>query len=97
MRQGGLPGEDFEELGRDIPEGIEAAKILVKAGYDALDVDAGTYDSWYWSHPPMYFEKGMNIPFGEILKKKWMYQSWLPGAWKIRIWPPMPCGTEKPT
>ena len=70
VRQGGLPGEEFEELGRDIPEGIEAAKILVKAGYDALDVDAGAYDSWYWSHPPMYFEKGMNLPFGEILKKE---------------------------
>ncbi len=42
VRQGGLPGEEFEELGRDIPEGIEAAKILVKAGYDALDVDAGS-------------------------------------------------------
>ncbi len=69
IRQGGLPGEDFVELGRDIEEGIEAAKILVEAGYDALDVDAGTYDSWYWSHPPMYFEKGMNIKFGEIIKR----------------------------
>ena len=69
LHQGGLPGEDFVELGRDTEEGIEAAKILVEAGYDALDVDAGTYDSWYWSHPPMYFEKGMNLPFGEILKQ----------------------------
>ena len=69
LRRGGLPMEDFKELGRDTDEGIEAAKILVDAGYDALDVDAGTYDSWYWSHPPMYFEKGMNLPFGEILKK----------------------------
>ena len=69
MHQGGLPGEDFVELGRDTEEGIEAAKILVEAGYDALDVDAGTYDSWYWSHPPMYFEKGMNLPFCETLKK----------------------------
>lgn len=69
LHKGGLPGEIFEELGRDTEEGIEAAKILVEAGYDALDVDAGTYDSWYWSHPPMYFEKGMNLPFGEILKK----------------------------
>lgn len=70
IRKGGLPGEDFRELGRDIPEGIQAARILVEAGYDALDVDAGTYDSWYWSHPPMYFEKGLNLPFGEILKKE---------------------------
>lgn len=69
LHQGGLPGEDFTELGRDTEEGIEAAKILVEAGYDAMDVDAGTYDSWYWSHPPMYFEKGMNLPFGEALKK----------------------------
>lgn len=68
IRQGGLPNEKFEELGRDIEEGIEAAKILKAAGYDAFDVDAGTYDSWYWSHPPMYFEKGMNIQFGKIVK-----------------------------
>lgn len=69
LHQGGLPGEDFIELGRDTEEGIEAAKILVEAGYDAMDVDAGTYDSWYWSHPPMYFEKGMNLPFAEALKQ----------------------------
>lgn len=69
IKQGGLEGEEFTELGRDIDEGIEAAKILVEAGYDCLDVDAGTYDSWYWSHPPMYFKKGMNIQFGEILKQ----------------------------
>ncbi len=69
LRQGGLPGEEYEEAGRDIEEGIEAAKILVEAGYDALNVDAGTYDSWYWNHPPMYFEEGMYREFGEILKK----------------------------
>lgn len=59
IRRGGLPGEDYEEAGKDIEEGIEAAKILVAAGYDALNVDAGTYDSWYWNHPPMFFEDGM--------------------------------------
>ncbi|MBP1927365.1 2-enoate reductase [Sedimentibacter acidaminivorans] len=69
LRQGGLPGEDYKEVGKDIDEGIEAAKILVDAGYDALNVDAGTYDSWYWNHPPMYFEDGMYREFGEILKK----------------------------
>lgn len=71
LRQGGLPGEVYEEAGRDIEEGIAAAKILEAAGYDALNVDAGTYDSWYWNHPPMYFEEeGMYRPFGEILKKE---------------------------
>ena len=69
LHQGALPGESFAEMGRDIGEGVEGARILVEAGYDALDVDAGTYDSWYWSHPPMYFEKGMNLPFGQIVKE----------------------------
>ncbi|MDD3139472.1 MAG: FAD-dependent oxidoreductase, partial [Lachnospiraceae bacterium] len=69
IRKGALPGEDFVEKGKDIEEGIEAAKILVNAGYDLLNVDAGTYDSWYWNHPPMYFEKGMYREFGKILKE----------------------------
>jgi 2-enoate reductase len=67
--KGGLPGEEFKEMGRDIPEGIEAAKILDTAGYDAFNGDVGSYDSWYWSHPPMYQAKGLYLPFNEILKK----------------------------
>lgn len=67
-RKGGLPNEDFIELGRDIEEGIEAARILTDAGYDCLDIDSGSYEAWYWAHPPKYFEKGMNIPFGKIIK-----------------------------
>ena len=69
IRHGALPGENFVELGKDITEGVEAAKILVEAGYDMLNVDAGTYDSWYWNHPPMYLEKGMYREFGKILKQ----------------------------
>ncbi|MDP4094322.1 MAG: FAD-dependent oxidoreductase [Bacillota bacterium] len=69
IRRGALPGEEFEEQGKDIAEGIEAAKILVDAGYDLLNVDAGTYDSWYWNHPPMYFEKGMYREFGKLVKE----------------------------
>ena len=69
--QGALPGEDFEEKGRDIEEGIQAAKMLEAAGYDCLNVDVGAYDSWYWNHPPMYFgEKGMYRTYGRILKKE---------------------------
>lgn len=67
-KQGGLPGEEFVEKGRDIEEGIEAAKILEEAGYDAFNGDVGSYDSWYWSHPPMYQEKGLYLPYNEILK-----------------------------
>ena len=68
--QGAVPGEEFEEKGRDIEEGIQAAKILVEAGYDALNVDVGCYDSWYWNHPPVYFGcKGMYLKFGKMIKQ----------------------------
>ena len=33
-RKGALPGEEFEEKGRDIEEGIEAAQLLEKYGYE---------------------------------------------------------------
>lgn len=68
-RQGGLPDEKFDEKGRDIEEGIEAAKLLVKYGYDALDVDVGCYDSWWWNHPPMYQNKGLYMPYAKIVKE----------------------------
>jgi len=69
LRDGALPGEEFKELGRDLPEGIEAARLLVAYGYDALDVDVGSYDAWWWSHPPMYQEKGLYMPFAKEMKK----------------------------
>jgi len=68
-RQGGLPAEEFKEAGRDIEEGLEAAKILEEAGYDAFNADAGSYDAWYWAHPPLYQEHGCYLPLTEMLKK----------------------------
>jgi 2-enoate reductase len=68
-REGALPGEEFVEAGRDIEEGKLAARMLVEAGYDALNADVGTYDSWYWNHPPMYHKKGMYLTYNEILKQ----------------------------
>ncbi|MDR2156292.1 MAG: FAD-dependent oxidoreductase [Clostridiales Family XIII bacterium] len=65
---GALPGEIFAEKGRDIEEGIEAAKALAGEGYDALDVDVGSYDAWWWSHPPMYQEKGLYREYAKIVK-----------------------------
>lgn len=67
-RVGGLPGEEFVEKGKDIEEGLEAAKLLVQYGYDALDVDVGCYDAWWWNHPPMYQEKGLYIPYAKMVK-----------------------------
>lgn len=68
-REGALPGEEFEEMGRDIPEGLEAAKLLVSYGYDALDTDVGTYDAWWWNHPPMYQEKGLYREYCRMVKE----------------------------
>lgn len=68
IRQGAVPGEEFEEKGRDVEEAKQAIKILEEAGYDAFDADAGTYDSWYWAHPPMYFGKGPYLKLAEEIK-----------------------------
>lgn len=68
-REGALPGEEFEEKGRDIQEGLEAAKLLVEYGYDALDIDVGTYDAWWWNHPPMYQEKGLFREYCRMVKE----------------------------
>lgn len=68
-RDGALPGEEFEEKGRDIEEGLEAARLLVQYGYDALDTDVGTYDSWWWAHPPMYQEKGLYRKYCRMVKE----------------------------
>lgn len=68
-RQGGLPGEEYVDKGRDMKEGLEAAKILEAAGYDELNTDVGTYDAWYWSHPPIYQKNGLYLPYTKELKK----------------------------
>jgi 2-enoate reductase len=54
LNSGALPGEKFIEAGRDIEEGLQIARRLEAAGFDSLHVDAGCYDSWYWTHPPVY-------------------------------------------
>ena len=69
LGKGAVPGESFVEKGRDLEEGIEVAKLLEKAGYDAFDVDVGCYDAWFWNHPPMYHEDGMYLPYSELMKK----------------------------
>ncbi len=58
---GAVPGEAFTEKGRDMQESEKAAKYLQDAGYDMLNADNGTYDSWYWAHPPMYMPQNCNL------------------------------------
>jgi len=69
LNTGILPGEEYKEGGRDIDEGLEMAELLEKAGFDALHVDAGCYESWYWAHPPMYQEHGCMVDMAEKVKK----------------------------
>ena len=54
----GLPGKSLRRRGRDPAEGLEAAKILEKAGYDAFNADASSVEGYYWAHPPEYQEHG---------------------------------------
>lgn len=67
-KAGGLPGQVFDEIGRDMDEGLVVAKMLEEAGYDFLDADVGSYESWHWSHPPMYHDKAMYLPHVSKLK-----------------------------
>ncbi len=59
--EGAMPGEDYTEVGRAMSESERAAKYLQDAGYDMLNADNGTYDSWYWAHPPMYMPENCNL------------------------------------
>lgn len=69
FNKGALPGEKFEEFGRDYEESSKLAKILEEAGADALDADNGSYDSWYWAHPPMYMPLACNLEDAKFIKK----------------------------
>ncbi|MBN1612873.1 MAG: FAD-dependent oxidoreductase [Deltaproteobacteria bacterium] len=51
-------GSHLIEGGREIEESLEIARNLESAGVDALHVDAGCYDDWYWPHPPGYQPPG---------------------------------------
>ena len=61
FNRGALPGEEFIEMGRGMEESLIVAKMLEEAGYDVLNCDNGSYDSWYWAHPPVYMSKACNL------------------------------------
>lgn len=67
--EGAMPGEDYKEVGRAMEESERAAKYLQDAGYDMLNADNGTYDSWYWAHPPMYMPENCNLEDVAHIKK----------------------------
>ena len=69
FNRGALPGENFEEFGRDMEESRVVARKFQEAGYDMLNADNGSYDSWYWAHPPMYMPKACNLNDVAEIKK----------------------------
>ena len=69
FREGAVPGEEYTEVGRCMEESEKAAKYLQDAGYDMLNADNGTYDSWYWAHPPMYMPQNCNLEDVAHIKK----------------------------
>jgi 2-enoate reductase len=68
FNQGALPGEEYKEFGRSKAESLEAAKLLEKAGADLLDADNGSYDSWFWAHPPVYMPLACNLENVSLIK-----------------------------
>lgn len=67
--KGAVPGEEYTEVGRDMEESEKAAKYLQDAGYDMLNADNGTYDAWYWAHPPAYMPENCNLDDVSHIKK----------------------------
>ncbi len=67
--EGAMPDEEYTEVGRSLEESEKAAKYLEAAGYDMLNADNGTYDSWYWCHPPMYMPENCNLKEVSHIKK----------------------------
>ena len=67
--EGAMPNEKYVEVGRDMEESEKAAKYLQDAGYDMLNADNGTYDAWYWAHPPVYMPMNCNLSDVSHIKK----------------------------
>lgn len=58
---GAVPGEAFTEIGRTMEESEKAIKLLEEAGVDLFSCDNGTYDAWFWAHPPVYMPLNCNL------------------------------------
>ena len=67
--EGALPGEEYVEVGRTMEESEKAVKYLQDAGYDMLNTDNGTYDAWYWAHPPVYMPNNCNLEDASHVRK----------------------------
>lgn len=57
-----------EEIGRTVEDAVEIAKKLEEYGYDMLDCNSGTYDSFYYSCPPYYQPYGYNVELARTVR-----------------------------
>ncbi len=57
------------EGGRELPEGIEMAKMLEAAGVDALHIDVGCYEAWYKAINTVYQEAPTQIDIAAEVRK----------------------------
>lgn len=62
-----LTGEG--EVGRTIEEAVEIAKKFESYGVDMLNVNTGTYDTFYYCVAPYYMPKGYNIKYARKIKE----------------------------
>ena len=60
---------DEEEVGRTIEEAVEIAKRFEQYGVDLLNVNTGTYDSFYYCVSPYYMPYGYNIEDAKKVKE----------------------------
>ncbi|WHH60912.1 FAD-dependent oxidoreductase [Petroclostridium sp. X23] len=58
----------MNEIGREIEDSVEQAKLLEEAGYDGFSIDMGCYESSYWSHPPYYMPHGYGVDITAAIK-----------------------------
>ena len=62
-----LTGE--HEVGRTIEEAVEIAKKFESYGIDMLNVNTGTYDTFYYCVGPYYMPHGYNIEYARRVKE----------------------------
>jgi 2-enoate reductase len=73
-----LTGE--KEVGRTIEDAVEIARRFESYGVDMLDVNSGTYDTFYYCVSPYYMPKGYNIHLAREIKKAVSIPIFLAGA-----------------
>ncbi|MFC1893751.1 FAD-dependent oxidoreductase [Chloroflexota bacterium] len=60
--------DHYLEGGRKPTESLWIARQLQSMGVDALHVDAGCYETWWWAHPPTYQPPGCMVDMAEKVK-----------------------------